>query len=402
MKILMVSPTPTHPTTAGNRARVLTLVKALQGLGHEVHFALASMAKPDLVAMQALFGDKLHVLQCREPERVGGLLHRAQRRLLRLLGRESAYTWALDDFYDPAITPQIVKLCERESYDAAFVEYVYMSKAFDAIPQNVLKILDTHDRFALRHRTFLEAGLVPQWFSTSVAEENAGFRRADCVLAIQEREAEIFAQQLGADGNRVIAVGHLLDVQQRVTPASEPSAVFFASGNAINIDAARYFIESVLPLVLRERPDFRFILAGDVGKEFGDCGAAVVCLGRVDSIADAFKAAAMAVNPVRVGTGLSIKMLEALACGVACISSVTGSRGLERYRGLAFESVRDDDPAAMAAAVLALLFNPRRAAELGAAGFALAEAWNLQQLAGLVKVLAAVRLNSAVPHSSRV
>jgi glycosyltransferase involved in cell wall biosynthesis len=60
---------------------------------------------------------------------------------------------------------------------------------------------------------------------------------------------------------------------------------------------------------------------------------------------------------------------------------------LEQHSGIAFESVRDDDPAEMAGAVLALLANPKRAAELGNAGFAVAEAWNRQQLAALVKVL---------------
>lgn len=386
MKILMVSPTPTHPTTAGNRSRVLTLVRTLQALGHEVHFALASTAKPDVPAMRALFGDALHVLRCREPDLVGSFVPRGKRRLLRLLGKEAAYTWGLDDFYDPALTPQIAALCAREAFDVAFVEYVFMSKAFEAMPPGILKILDTHDRFALRHRTFLEAGLAPQWFSTSIAEENAGFRRADYILAIQEREAEIFARQLG-DGERVIAVGHLLDLQPRITPAATPSAVFLASGNPINIDAARYFVESVLPLILREKPDFKFMLAGDVGNGFTNAGNAVVCLGRVPAIADAFRAAAVAVNPVRVGTGLSIKMMEALACGAACISSATGSRGLERYRGVAFELVLDNDPAAMAGAVLSLLANPQRAKQLGDAGFALAEGWNRQQLAGLVKVL---------------
>jgi glycosyltransferase involved in cell wall biosynthesis len=388
MKILMVSPTPTHPTTAGNRARVLSLVKALQGLGHEVHFALATTARPDLAAMRTMFGERLHVLKCREPDRVGGLLPRLRRRLLRAIGNEAAYTWALDDFYDPALSAQIAKLCAAGSFDAAFVEYVYMSKAFEAMPPGILKILDTHDRFALRHRAFLDAGLLPQWFSTSIAEENAGFRRADWILAIQECEAGIFASQLGADGKRVVAVGHLLDRQERVLPAPTASAVFLASGNAINIDAARFFIRSVLPIILRERPDFRFILAGDVGNPFVDTKLAVVCLGRVQSIGDAFKAAAIAVNPVRVGTGLNIKMLEALACGVACISSVTGSRGLEPFRGVAFESVRDSDPAAMARAVLALLADPVRARALGDAGFDLAETWNRQQLAGLTRALA--------------
>lgn len=390
LNILMVSSVPTHPTTAGNRARVLSLVRALQELGHEVHFALASVAKPDLAAMRGLFGDALHILRCQESDRVGGLVPRAQRRLLRLMGNEAAYTWALDDFYDPALTAQIEALCARHTFDAAFVEYVFMSRAFLAMPPGIVKILDTHDRFALRHKTFLEAGLMPQWFSTSVAEETAGFRRADYVLAIQEREAETFVQQLGADGGRVIPVGHLLGGMERVTPAATPSAVFFASSNPINIDGARYFIEHVLPLVLRRKPDFKFMLAGDVGDKFAHAGGAVVRLGRVAHIADAFRVAAIAVNPVRVGTGLNIKMLEALACGAACISSKTGSRGLELYRGLAFESVPDDDPAAMAATVLALLDDPPRIRQLSDAAFLAAAAWNRQQLSRLEDLLSSI------------
>lgn len=390
MKILMVSPTPTHPTTAGNRARVRSLVRALQELGHEVHFALASTAQPDLDAMRALLGDRLHLLDTRKPDAVDGFVPKLKRLLLRTVGSEAAYTWGLDDFYDPRLTPQVAALCARHAFDAAFVEYVYMSKAFDAMPPGILKILDTHDHFALRHRTFLDAGLTPQWFSTSVAEENAGFRRADFILAIQEREADVFARQLG-EAERVVAVGHLLDVQERIVPATAPSAVFFGSSNPINVDAAQYFIGSVLPLVLRARPDFKFILAGDVGDSFVTAGSAVVRMGRVATIGDAFRAAAVAVNPVRVGTGLSIKMLEALACGAACISSATGSRGLERHRGSAFEHVWDNDADSMAKVVLHLLDNPARAAQLSNAGFALAADWNRQQLAGLTKVLSPVR-----------
>ena len=39
MKVLIVSPVPTDPILAGNRARVLNLFVALEQLGHEVKFA---------------------------------------------------------------------------------------------------------------------------------------------------------------------------------------------------------------------------------------------------------------------------------------------------------------------------------------------------------------------------
>lgn len=387
MKILVVSPTPTHPVTAGNRARVGSLVRALQRLGHELHFALGTLAQPDLPAMRELLGERLHVLRCRRPYSIGGFLPRVRRKLLKMMGSEAAYLWSLDDHYDHGLSPQIAELCGREAFEAVIVEYVFMSKAFEAVPSRAIRILDTHDRFALRHKTFLEAGQTPQWFSTTVAEENAGFRRADYVLAIQDQEARAFVEQLGGQGPQVITVGHLLDMQERIVPSTAPHAVFLASGNPINVDAARYFISSVLPLVRRAQPEFRLLLAGDVAAEFGNIDA-VTCLGRVASVNDAFRQGALAVNPVRMGTGLNIKMLEALACGIPCVSSEAGSRGLEQHRDQAFLAVHDDDPAAMAAAILSLLFDRQRATELGEAGYRLAEAWNRTQLAGLSTVLA--------------
>lgn len=386
MKILIISPTPTHPTTAGNRARVLSLALALQQLGHEVSFALGSVAQPDLQAMRGVFGDRLHILACSAPHQIRGILPRLRRKLLRLIGDERAYLWGLDDYYDPDLAPQIAAIFRRESFDAVLVEYVFMSKAFEVVPRGPIRILDTHDHFALRHRTFLRAGKTPQWFSTTAREETRGFLRADCVVAIQEEEAARFTEQMGALARPVVTVGHLLDLRQRVTPAAAPHAVFLASANPINVDAARYLIASVLPRVLEAVPDFRFILAGDVGSAFVGVPA-VECIGRVAAVSDAFGRAAIAVNPVRMGTGLNIKMLDALACGMPCVATEAGSRGLGAQRGVAFEVVANDDAEAMASAILALLADRQRARRLSDAGFQFAKDWNHQQLAGLAGIL---------------
>ncbi|MBR9704033.1 hypothetical protein GOV12_01370, partial [Candidatus Pacearchaeota archaeon] len=36
-KILVISPTPTHPQNAGNRARVYDLLRNIKNLGYEIH-----------------------------------------------------------------------------------------------------------------------------------------------------------------------------------------------------------------------------------------------------------------------------------------------------------------------------------------------------------------------------
>ena len=75
----------------------------------------------------------------------------------------------------------------------------------------MFKVLDTHDRFALRHRAYLAAGQQPHWLSTMLEQESIGLRRAHVVLAMQDNEAAEFRQQLTGATTRVLTVGHLLD-----------------------------------------------------------------------------------------------------------------------------------------------------------------------------------------------
>ena len=391
MKLLIVSPTPTHPTTAGNRARVLALARGIEQLGHELHVAQLLTADADTVAMRAAFGERLHLLRGRPPHASPRWPARLRRRGLQLLRDPDAYLWGLDDYFDPAILRQLSELQERHGYEAVIVEYVFWSRALEAFGDDVLKVIDTHDRFANRHLMFVANGQQPRWFSTTSAEEARGLMRADHVLAIQPDEAGLFSQQIG--GLRPVEViGHLLDIDP-VAPATTPSAVFLASANDINLEAGRYLIDRVLPLVRQQVPEFSLFLAGDVSRVAAAGTAGVVAMGRVGHVRDAFSQAALALNPVRMGTGLNVKMMDGMACAMPCISSHSGSRGLEAQCGHAFLCVPDDNPAAMAEAILALLASPERARRLAEAGLSFARAWNDSQIQSLRRLLGAKDLH---------
>ena len=387
MKILMLTPVPTHPPIAGNRARILALADALVAGGHTLHLAWVALEDGDRDAMAAHFGAGFSELRYRAPAAVSGLAARARRRVLRSLKQPSAYVWGVDDWYDPALTPQLAALYRRHRFDAVFVEYVFLSRALEAFPDTVIRVIDTHDRFADRHLHYLKAGKRPQWFSTTPADESAGLARADVVLAIQDNEARQFAQALQGRA-RVTTVGHLLDLAQSVLPADAPRAVFVASANEINVDAANTFITGVLPRVRAAIAGFELLLAGDVCNGALDA-AGVRKLGRVDSIANAYAQGALAVNPVRMGTGLNIKTMECLALGMPLVATASGSRGLECLRGQAFLTVADSDAAGMAAQIVRLLRDARLRHALSHQALAAARAWNVAQLTNLSQVLQA-------------
>jgi glycosyltransferase involved in cell wall biosynthesis len=383
MRVLIVSPVPTHPSIAGNRVRILTLVDNLMAAGHSVHFAWAALEDGDRIAMMKYFGYGFTELSYRAPSI--SLIARLRRRVQRKLGWASAYVSDLDDWYDAGLTPQLAALHAQHGFDAVFVEYVFLSKALEVFPTSVVKILDTHDRFADRHLHYLRAGKQPEWFSTTQEGERTGLARADVVLAIQDHEAALFASALQGK-TRVLTVGHLLDMSQSVPLADAPRAVFVASGNSINVDGANAFIADVLPLVRAEIPDFELWLAGDVCRQVPD-ERGVHKLGRVNSVAQTYAQGALAVNPVHMGTGLNIKTMECLALGVPLVATASGSRGLENLNGHAFLAVADNDAAAMAAAVIRLLRDNALRMTLAQGALNAARAWNIKQLETLESAL---------------
>lgn len=387
MKILVVSPVPTDPVDAGNRARIATLTQELARGGHAVHFACLPLESCDEGAMRARFGaDRLHMLPAPPATglaaRMAGLLRRAG----RALKIDAAYRWPLDAWYDEACTAELRQLQAAHRFDTVFVEYVFLSKAFDAFERDVIRVLDTHDRFGLRHRHYLDAGMKPQWFSTTLAEEERGFRRADYVLAIQPTEARNFAARLAGAAARVLQVGHLIDIGEPVTPTDRPAVVFVGSGNPLNVQGARYFIDRVLPLVRQQRPNAELLLVGGVCTAIPDAPG-VVKLGFVPDLRDAFSAAGVFVNPVLAGTGVNIKLLDAMAAGMPIVSTTSGARGLDEHGGSAFLMVEDDDAASFAREVLRLFDAENERTRLAHRARDTAIAWNAAQLSALEAAL---------------
>jgi glycosyltransferase involved in cell wall biosynthesis len=389
MKILVVSPVPIAPADAGNRVRVRTLFDGLVRLGHEVHLAFLPMEDGDAVAMAAHIGaQRFHVLPWQKPPAWGGTWPRALRKVGRTLGLERAFLWRIDDWYDDRTTLELTRLHARHAFDAVMVEYVFASRALEAFPPSVLRILDAHDCFAMRHRAYQAQGLAPQWFSTTAQDEERAFRRANVVLAIQSREADSFRQRLGAGSVKVATVGHLIDIAPPASPSKRPSAVFVGSANAINVDGAAFFVRQVLPLVRRRQPSFQLVLAGAVSDRLPD-QPGVVKLGFVPDLRQAFAAAALAVNPVQMGTGVNIKLLDAMASGLACVSTEAGARGLDDYRDGALVTVPDRDAQAFADAVLHLLEHADERRHLGGRARQATLRWNADQMIALDSLLAA-------------
>lgn len=394
MKVAFVSSIPLFPTTEGNRRRTLNLARAVRSLGHEVQFIfLPSWATPDLdrADHEAEFGagglvvlgnDRLSTLAYLA-QRIFG---RALRRARRALGRRDAFHIGLDELYRSSHSHQLRTLQASQGFDAAIVAYVFNSRALEAFGPDALRILDTHDSFADRHLAIAGAKSERDyWFSVSDETERSAFRRADIVLAIQPDEAERFALRLGPS-QRVETVSHLIDLATPLDDFSAVGGTFVGSSNGPNVVSLNFFVERTLPLILAAVPDFRLHVVGSINGRIGEAPGLVKC-GRVEDLMEVFRLAPLSLNPMEVGTGINIKLLDAMAAGVGSVSTETGSRGLGTAFSGGVVTVPDSDPRAFADAVIGLCASESERRALGGRAFAAAKAWNARQLQTLGEIL---------------
>jgi len=134
-----------------------------------------------------------------------------------------------------------------------------------------------------------------------------------------------------------------------------------------NVVALDWFVNEVLPRIVARRPEARLVVVGaDVPPRhpYADREPAIEIRGFVEDIREPLGRYAVFVCPVRSGSGVRVKLLEAFASGIPVVSTRLGAEGLARQDGefcwLA------DQPEAFADDVLRIFDDQPLAAEMAA------------------------------------
>ena len=113
---------------------------------------------------------------------------------------------------------------------------------------------------------------------------------------------------------------------------SQYSIVF--TGNmsyAPNVDAACWLVKEIMPLVWKQIPyGVNVLIAGADPKPAVKAlsGPRVTVSGRLDDIRTAYASARMFVAPMRIGSGMQNKLLEAMSMGLPCITTTIAASPL--------------------------------------------------------------------------
>lgn len=187
-----------------------------------------------------------------------------------------------------------------------------------------------------------------------------------CTLE-NKRYIESFLPELGPRIDSGLRAG--VDTPHYVYPGGprRPRTMLFLGSfrHTPNQVALDWFTREVLPLVLAKLPDARLLVAGSdppPRHAFHDPANAIDLLGFVEDIQPLFATCAVFVCPIRSGSGVRVKLLEAFASGIPVVSTTLGAEGLARKDG-EFCALADD-PRAFADSVIRVLEDSTFAQEI--------------------------------------
>jgi glycosyltransferase involved in cell wall biosynthesis len=242
-------------------------------------------------------------------------------------------------------------------FDVLVVEHCHA--ALPAIDAGVPWVLDEHNvesEYLLARAQ--AAGGVGPWQRREVTAlrnwERAAWRAASEVVCVSTADAE----RVSRDASRaalVIPNGVDVEAVPYVAPSQRRGFDMLFVGlmdHAPNVVAAQFLAREVMPRVMREEPNARLVLCGmnPAAEVRALAGERIVVTGFVPSVHSYLEAATVYVNPLRHGTGTSLKVLEALAAGLPLVSTAVGVRGF----GLRPESdyIHADDAESFTRAIL--------------------------------------------------
>lgn len=243
--------------------------------------------------------------------------------------------------YSESMQKMINDSLENNSYDLIHANHLMMTyyiqnikriakiaEPVDCLTRNSLQQLHKGRGFMDKIKAFID------WRKIRSCELSVYSRFDYCILAsVKDRE---FLERLSPD-LKVSVISNGVDFEYfkpQATKEDFPSLLFTGDMSyPPNEDAVFYLCSDILPLIEKSYPDVKLYIVGKRPsyklERFISHRKNVILTGFVEDIRTYLAKATIFICPLRRGTGIKNKVLEAMAMGKAVISSSIGQEGID-------------------------------------------------------------------------
>jgi len=259
---------------------------------------------------------------------------------------------------------QVNEMIEGEDFDIIHVQFFRMAQYvanFDGKP----KILDSCDSYTLNlsRRARLDRSISWPLLKVEASKvkvyETTIARWFDRVTMVSPLDRDYMLSINGSIPMSIVPMGVDLEYYQPGGEEYELNLLFTGSIRYFpNRDAILYFYNEIFPLIKNAVPNVKFYVVGNrPPKNISNltAGGDIVVTGRVEDVRPYFDRSAVFVCPLRSGSGMQTKILEAMAMGVPVVTTSMGFEAIEATAGK--DIIVADDAKSFAQEVIRLLKN---------------------------------------------
>ena len=366
MKIFVLLPRIPYPLEKGDKLRAFNQIKQLAKHNEIVLCALNDNTK---VSEQ----DAFHALQpyCQSISFIS--INKAQ----ILLGLVRAFFKGLPlqcgYFYNRKAAKRIDMLITKHKPDMLFGQLLRVAEYIRH--KSIPKALDYQDIFSygMKRRADIASPVTRPIYDMEYRRlkryEAAIFNDFDVRSIISEPDRALFPHERR---NEILIVPNGVDHDYFKPQEKEKKYDLVFTGNMSyppNVNAVEYLAHEIMPIVWKTLPETKLYIAGATPdpKVKKAASARIIVSGWLDDIRDAYAESRIFIAPMRIGTGLQNKLLEAMSMRLPAITSPLANASLGAKPDE--EILVGDNAETLAQHILTLLTDKEKADHIAQAGF---------------------------------
>ena len=366
MKIFVLLPRIPYPLEKGDKLRAYHQIKQLSKRNEIVLCALNDNAKVnEQEAFQALqpYCASINFIKISKVRILFGLLSA----FLKGLPMQCGY------FYNRKAARKVNELISKHQPDMLFGQLLRVAEYIRY--KDIPKAIDYQDVFSygMKRRadiaSFVTRPVYNMEYKRLSRYEAAIFDDFDVKTIISEPDRQLFPHERR---NEILIIPNGVDHDFFKPQQQDKRYDIVFTGNmsyAPNVNAVDYLANEILPIVWKSLPKAKMYIAGanpdpKVKKAAND---RIIVSGWLDDIRDAYAQSKVFIAPMRIGTGLQNKLLEAMSMGLPAITTplANGSLGAKANE----EILIGDNAETLAQHIITLLTDSNKAAQIAQAGY---------------------------------
>lgn len=366
MKIFVLLPRIPYPLEKGDKLRAFNQIKQLSRRNEIVLCALNDNAKvSEQDAFRALqpYCQSINFIKISKPQIALGLV----RAFMKGLPMQCGY------FYNAKAAKKIDALIKKHQPDMIFGQLLRVAEYIRN--KDIPKTIDYQDVFSygMKRRADIASPLTRPVYSMEYHRlcryESAIFDDFDVKTIISQPDCELIPHP---KKDEILIIPNGVDHDYFKPQECEKKYDLVFTGNmsyAPNVNAVEYLANEILPIVRKTLPEVKLYIAGatpdprikKVSSEH------IIVSGWLDDIRDAYAQSRVFIAPMRIGTGLQNKLLEAMSMGLPAITTplANGSLGATPDE----EILVGSNATELAQHIITLLTDKEKAARIAQAGF---------------------------------